>query len=60
MTAITPASVREFAACQNLLYERAAWLAGATGSLTAMRAAQLMSEAADALEALADEIEQGE
>ena len=57
MIAITPSSVREFAACQHLLHGRAAWLAGATGSPTAMRAAQLMAEAADALEALADEIE---
>lgn len=57
MSAPTPAAIREFAACQRALHERAAWLAGATGSPTAMRAAQLMAEAADALEALADEIE---
>ena len=57
MSAPTPAAIREFAACQRALHERAAWLAGATGSLAAMHAAERMREAADNLEALADEME---
>ena len=57
MSAITPAAIRDFAACQRLLFERATWLAENTGSVAAQHAAQRMREAAEHLDELADELE---
>lgn len=57
MSAITPAAIREYAACQRLLLELATWLAENTGSVAAQHSAQRMREAAEHLDELAAELE---
>lgn len=53
----SPAALREFAACQRSLGERAKAIADATGATAAMHAAESMRRAAEQLDALAAELE---